>query len=322
MTRGVMGSPVTKATAIRSSKSPIPTPIRRNSASRSFLSRLIKILQLYQTQYARKGVVAKAGKEYNGCNMSSRRILKQLAYGFFYLLVLAAAAVLIYFAFLRSEPGCFNGRIDRGEEGVDCGGPCAAVCLPPDILLLEQIGEPQIFRSAGLASVLTRIQNPNFGVAAKNFSYRIDVYDSSGAVVASQSGSSFIYAGEIKYLANFIALADPARASRAVIVADRFDWLPAGLYSLPDIAFQEKRTEVRDDAVVATGRFLNRDVTDFPRVEILAVFKSGFGLPIGVSKTEVENVRIGESRTFSVFLPPLGTVHPDRTEYFVYARRP
>jgi hypothetical protein len=251
------------------------------------------------------------------------RLGKQLAYGFFFLALLALLGALIYYVYVRPEPGCFNGRQDRGEEGVDCGGPCAAACIPEGLLSLEMLGEPRIFRSSpALAGVLVRIQNPNLEVAAKSFNYRIDLYDAAGAVIASRSGSSFIYAGEIRYIADFINVANSNDAFRAVMTAESRDWLPAARYPSPNISIQEKRTEIRDNSLVASGRFLNQDVADFPRVEVIAVFYSSFGLPVGITRTEVENVKIGESRTFTLFHPFSSSIDPAGTEYFVYARRP
>ncbi len=251
------------------------------------------------------------------------RIGKQLVYGLIFVLFWTAVGALVYLAFIRPEPGCFNGRRDSGEEGVDCGGPCSAVCLPEGLRPLEALGEPRIFRSSPTTvGVLVRIQNPNLEVAAKSFNYRIDVYDASDRVLVSRSGYSFIYAGEIKYLADFISVANSQSVSRAAIVAGNEEWLPATRYQSPSISIQEKRAEVRDNSVAASGKFLNQDVTEFPQVQIVAVFYSNFNLPVGVSKTEVENVKIGESRTFSVIYPFSSSIDPAKTEYFVYARRP
>lgn len=251
------------------------------------------------------------------------RLGKQLVYGFFFLALLAVLGALIYYVFIRPEPGCFNGREDTGEEGVDCGGVCAAACIPEGLLPLEMLGEPRIFRSSpALVGILVRIQNPNLDAAARNLNYRIDLYDTAGAVIASRSGNSFVYAGEIRYIADFVSVANQGEVSRATMTAESRDWLPAARYPAPQISIQERRTEVRDDSVVASGRFLNQDAADFPRAEVIAVFYSNFGLPVGVSRTEVENVKIGESRTFTLFHPFSSSVDPARTEYFVYARRP
>lgn len=251
------------------------------------------------------------------------RLGKQLIYGFSFLAFLAALAALIYYFFIRPAPGCFNGRQDRGEEGIDCGGPCAAACTPGGLLPLEMLGEPRIFRpSPTLVGVLVKVQNPNLEVAAKNLNYRIDLYDAANTVIASRSGNSFIYAGEVKYMAEFIDVTNSANVLRAAVTADGQDWLPAARYPEPQISIQERRTEVRDDSLVASGRILNQDVADFPGVEVIVVFYSSFGLPAGTMRTEVENVKVGESRAFTLFHPLSSSIEPARTEYFVYARRP
>lgn len=251
------------------------------------------------------------------------RIIKQLIYGFFFLLFFALAGTFFYYVYIRPSPSCFNGRQDRGEEGVDCGGNCAAACIPANLAPIEIREEPKVFNPLpNFVGVLVRIQNPNLNFASRNFNYRIDFYDDAGAVVTSRSGISFIYAGEIKYIADFASVENVAKISRAEIFAENPDWIPGERYPAPKISIQEKRTEVIGESVVASGRFLNQDFVDFPTVEIIAIFYDNFGLTVGVSKTEVENVKIGESRTFTVLHPFLNSVDTARTEYFVYARRP
>lgn len=251
------------------------------------------------------------------------RLSKQLIYGFLFFLFWAVVSAIVYFVYVRPGPGCFNGRQDDGEEGVDCGGVCAAVCLPQDMRPLEAVGEPRIFRSSPtVVGILVKIQNPNLEFAAKSFNYRIDVYDTSDTILASRSGSSFIYAGEIKYLADFISVPNSQDAFRAVITVESREWLPVARYSLPRIAIQDKRTEVRNEAIIVSGRILNQDVADFPRVEVVAILYNNFGLPVGVVRTEVENVWVGEPREFAASHPLSISIDPARTEYFVYARRP
>jgi hypothetical protein len=250
------------------------------------------------------------------------RLGKQLVYGSLFLLFFILLGIFVYYFYIRPEPGCFNGRKDRGEEGIDCGGPCAAVCLPSDLKPLEMLGEPRLFPSSPTKlGILIKIQNPNLEMAVKSFNYRIDVYDAGGRVLTSRLGNSFIYAGEIKYVAEFAEVANSKDAVRATFTLEKIDWLPAARYPFPQIAFQEKRTEVRDEFLVASGKFLNQDLMDFPRVEVIAVFYNRFGLPAGVSKTEVENVKIGEPRAFNVIYPFSDLIDTAKTEYFAYARR-
>lgn len=246
-----------------------------------------------------------------------------MVYGFFFLLFWAAIGALIYFIYLRPAPGCFNGRQDRGEEGVDCGGVCAAVCLPAEIQPLA-FGEPRVFQPVpGKASVLIAVDNPNLEIAAKNFGYRIELYDSSGTILASRSGASFIYAGERnRRLLDFFDISPRESAAGARVIPGAPEWLPAARYPRPLVDIPEKRTEAAGNSLSAGGKIQNRDTAVFPAVEVIAVFKNGFGLPVGVSKTELDNVGAGETRAWSISHPPLPSVDPARTDYFVYARRP
>lgn len=252
------------------------------------------------------------------------RLGKQLVYGSFFVLILLVLVAGVYFLFFRSGPSCANGKQDRGEEGVDCGGVCPTICLPPGITPLEVVVEPRLFRpTPRLVGVLVKIQNPNLEFAAPDFDYRLEIYNIADEILASRVGKSFIYAGEIKYLVEFVEVSDSRDAVRASFTAKNREWLPAANYSRPLLVLQEQKAEIGEDsALIASGRLLNQDVVDFPRVEVVALFHGSSGAIVGISKTEVDNVEAGEARTFHLIYPAAGSIEPQKTEYFIYARRP
>ncbi len=248
------------------------------------------------------------------------RFGKQLIYGFFYLLILALLGVWVYFAFLRPAASCTNGRQDGGEEGVDCGGVCANACLPAGLSEL-QVTDTNVFHPGnGITSVLAKIQNPNLRTAA-SFDYTLKFYDLNGEPVLTRSGSSYIYAGEVKYLTDFVSggAADGAKSAELTISSPR--WLPDSEFSKPQAVILSRTATLGEAGIQVSGKLANRDTLTLSRLEVGAVFYGRYNYAVGVSKTEIDSVLPNETRDFVIAHPPIAGVDLSRTEYFVSVPR-
>src|SRR4030042_1047573 len=126
------------------------------------------------------------------------RLLKQIIYGVGYLAVFFLIGFLIYNSHFKPAPTCFDGKQNQNETCVDCVGPCASC----EIRTLSPLEAIQIKRFSGdnQAVVTAEVKNPNLNWGADQFSYTFDVYGKNGAKIKSIAKTSFIYAGEIKYL--------------------------------------------------------------------------------------------------------------------------
>ena len=154
------------------------------------------------------------------------RRVKQVVYGILYLVIVGAIATGIYFLFLKPAPSCFDGIQDEGETGIDCGGPCAKLCIPSNIAPIVPLGAVTIFSPlAGHVTVLAELENTNTDFAANSFDYVVTLYGADGSsTVANIPGSSFAYAAETKYLV--VPNEDiPASVSRADITVSDIQWV-------------------------------------------------------------------------------------------------
>ena len=249
------------------------------------------------------------------------RTAKQIIYGGFYLIIVGLFATGFYFLFLKPAPTCFDNVKNQNEEDVDCGGGCAAACLPRDLrpLVVQQVW---VFTPApGVMSVLAKVQNPNPTLAAREFAYDIDL-SGGGTVRKTISGSSFIHAGEVKYIAEFLEGSDIRDASRGEMRIHDVVWAKSEEVRRADLVIQDRRTTATEGSVEMSGRLVSRDTIDIPNVRILAIFQTARNLVIGVSMTEIDRVRAGEMRQFGITHPMLSSVVPERTELVVSARRP
>ncbi len=249
------------------------------------------------------------------------RFGKQLIYGFLYLLILVLLGIWVYFAFLRSAASCTNGRQDSGEEGVDCGGVCVAACLPAGLSEL-QVTDTKVFHpGSGITSVLAKIQNPNLQTAASSFDYTLKFYDPDDKLLLTRSGSSYVYAGEVKYLTDFISggAADGAESVELTISPPR--WLPDSEFSKPQAVILSRTATLGEAGIQVSGKLANRDTLTLSRLEVGAVFYGRYNYAVGVSKTEIDSVLPNETRDFVIAHPPIAGVDLSRTEYFVSVPR-
>jgi hypothetical protein len=252
------------------------------------------------------------------------RGMKQLLYGGGYLALFLVIGVGVYFVFIRAEAGCANGRRDRGEQGVDCGGACPQACLPGDFRALEVAEQVRLFFPAeGKVSILARVQNPNLTVAARSFDHIFTLFDTKGAAAGTARGASFIYGGEIKYLTAFADVPAGVRVRRAELSLANPLWVLASEFPKPLLALQDLDAEAVGEASLrVAARVVNRDTAVFPTITAMAIFYNSLNIPVGVSETIIDNLAPGEGRTFTILHPFLNAAVPSKTDVLLFARRP
>lgn len=251
------------------------------------------------------------------------RFIKQFIYGILFLVVLGGIISGIYSAFLKPAQSCFDNIQNQGEEGVDCGGPCKKSCLPQRLQPIELVQGVKIFYPAsGRISLLAKIQNPNTEIAAKDFDYQFKVYDNQNKLLGAISGRSFIYSGEIKYLAEFLEEGNFKNANRAELLIENPNWVPATEFPRPLLSVLNQQVEVYNGELRLRGKIINNDTIPFPKTIILAIFSNQLGAVVGVSRTEIENFLAGENRSFTIMHPQIPGIESPKAEILIFSRRP
>ncbi len=203
--------------------------------------------------------------------MNLRRA-KQVIYGAFYAIIWFGVIATVYARFFVVAPSCFDKIQNQGELGVDCGGPCAAACIPNTLKALSPISNPLVFVSGpGHYTLLSQIANTNPGFAARSFNYHFDLYDASGTKIASVPGQSFAYSGEVKYLvAPNLEIAMPV--DHAVLTIENPEWVPAATLGLvPQFKnpLPVMRNMFSSSTVTVNGRLVNSDISAFTNILIV-----------------------------------------------------
>lgn len=100
-----------------------------------------------------------------------------------------------YFLEIRVPISCTDGKKNQSELGVDCGGPCEAVCEEEIIdLSVEWVRPFKVVN--GKYDVAALVVNKNNNLGIPKFKYRFSLFDSGGVHVSESEGEIFINPNE------------------------------------------------------------------------------------------------------------------------------
>jgi hypothetical protein len=112
-----------------------------------------------------------------------RRLLVSLIVGS----VLGAFFIVFGIATFYDTPTCSDGKQNQGENGPDCGGPCAYLCTtgvtPPTVLFTKALTN-----SAGRTDIAALVENKNYAAAAKDVPYKIALYGKDQVLLQELNG--------------------------------------------------------------------------------------------------------------------------------------
>ena len=248
------------------------------------------------------------------------------------LILLLVGAALTY-ALTRRPATCFDGQQDGGETGVDCGGPCVRLCSNQEqapIVLWSRA----FTISPGIYSVAAYIQNPNATAQAFSVPYTFTFYNTTGQLLGTRSGTTFIPAGQ-----NFAVIESGIPANQLSASSSNQQAFPSQInFQFGPIVWEIAPTATRDFnalqinnlqktfSTTTTPRveadIVNTSYVDLPRVDISAILYDASGNALGVSRTYINSLP-GQSSKHIVFtwIVPFATP-PARVELLPVVNEP
>ncbi len=225
------------------------------------------------------------------------------------LLVVGLVTAGVIFLLIRAnlpEPTCFDAKQNQGEEETDCGGPCLPCALRHQ-KEVEVLWTRFVKTRTNSYDVVAEMRNPNVKLAARSFQYEFKLFDTTGFMVVSRRGISYLYPGETVHLAE-VGLLTQRDVVRASLVIDNFDWALTDDVA-PDIIAgnREYLTEDEDGTKRSIVRALvnNRTIKDIPDVEIVALVFDENGNVLGVNKTLLSEVQASQTMPIKLAWPTL-----------------
>lgn len=222
----------------------------------------------------------------------TRRKLKYIFSIAFFALFMA---IVIGFLIFYEKPSCTDGKQNRDEQGIDCGGSCSKVCVGSvsDV----RTNWVRIFKiKDGVYSVAGYLENPNPNYQAENVLYKFKVYDSKGVLIAEPSGSTFIPAGQsFGVFEGWLPIGDRV-PMRAVL-----EWQSTPVWKKivkteDPIVIKDVTREINDQGLPKISAVVkNESLKTINNVAGFVVVYDNFGNAIASSKTLVDQVSAGGS---------------------------
>lgn len=251
--------------------------------------------------------------------MNHRR-KKQLIYGIGFVVFIALFAAGIFFAFVREKPSCFDTVQNQNEEGIDCGGTCARVCIGQPI---ELIAKPDVFAiDTNRSSILAKIRNLNPKIAIRRFAYSFNVYAAGDIPLQTLEGESFLYASEVKYLLVPGLNVSAERVSRIDFKTRIIETVAPDAFQKPNIVIQGHEAVREDPHILVRGSMFNQDKIPATDVQVVAIFEGTFGQLVGASFTSLDRMNAGEQKEFTILYPFDENIDTQKTQLFLFARQP
>ncbi|PIR88292.1 MAG: hypothetical protein COU09_03060 [Candidatus Harrisonbacteria bacterium CG10_big_fil_rev_8_21_14_0_10_44_23] len=235
------------------------------------------------------------------------RIIKQIIYGIFYLLLLVGILFAVYLYLIQPEPTCFDRSQNQGEEGVDCGGPCES-CAIRELDPIRVLPGVLLSVPGGGSSFIVQFRNSNATHAAKEFLYTINFYGSQDELISTIEEQSFIYAGEVKFITHPNLKINPDRIKRSEVLISNIDWVLRDEFPKPGIQARQTKLEVSTaksdrDEVIITGVLSNNNSFILQQASIHARVSDRIGGLVAASKTLLEDIPAFSEKEFSIIMP-------------------
>lgn len=231
------------------------------------------------------------------------RTAKQILYGTLYLSILGAFVWGIYSITLKPAPSCFDNSQNGTETGVDCGGSCIS-CEVKNLQPLF-VGAPVLLGDDRAYTASAELQNANQNFGARTFSYKVNFYDATGALLKSVDNKSFVYSGQIKNI-----MEPGVRILNGIPASVKIELDPASVEWAKPVDFFEPAYEIRDLAaaidgsqVAVSGLVSNPNNFQFSKIIISAFVVDKLGVKMGASRTELYNVGQFRQENFKIFIP-------------------
>jgi hypothetical protein len=228
----------------------------------------------------------------------AQRTIKRIVIILVYLIIFGGIGTGLYFLF-RTAPTCADNIQNQGEEGVDCGGPCAACEKIPVAQNLQVIEKAIVPGETGKYDVLARVTNPNPQLGAASFDYTFSLLDDSGQIISQSSGTGFILPGQTKYVLAF-NIESQTMPTGVDFQIKSFEWSKFTQFESPNISVSAKEFSLAGGGEPGfarlTAKVRNQSNYDFHKITVNAVVRDKAGNPIAVNTTNLNDVLINEER--------------------------
>ncbi|MBI1999517.1 MAG: hypothetical protein HYS74_02630 [Parcubacteria group bacterium] len=226
---------------------------------------------------------------------------------------LAALFSVPLFSYFNRPASCTDGIQNQGEEGIDCGGPCSAVCESrvADLVVLwsrfARVGD-------GVYDAVALVENPNPLAGLPQFAYSFKLYDAENILIAERRGETFANPNE-QFAVYEPRIGTGARVPQRIFFTAEGEtgWRTAAVEK-PTIAVRNQRMDDRDGKPRLTATLANQSLVDARGITVVALLFDARETVIAVGKTEVDLLPRESERGITFLWPAPFSERPVRID--------
>lgn len=233
------------------------------------------------------------------------KLKRQLVFGSGFVVII----VLLFFVgyqLFTPKVSCTDGKLNQGEEKIDCGGPCAA-CKESHLADVDVLSY-YLIPSGKAFDAVSQVRNPNSDYGVPSLQYTFRFYDQARNILGEKKGTTYLLAGQTRYIIESnVSFSSPA-AFVAFSIVPGVVWAPqqhlTGQLSLP--IFSKKFETISPPGIgfaKVSGVVQNQTEYSFSTADIHMMLVDSAKQPIAVGETQINDLRFGESRSFVVLFP-------------------
>lgn len=222
-----------------------------------------------------------------------------------FLLVVVLPTILHFY----KPATCTDGKLNQGEQGVDCGGPCNLLCNSQNAslnILWSRFSKV----NDGVYNVLAYIENPNLNAEANNLTYVFKLYNNKGILLKERNGRTYAPGNKI------ITVFEPEMLTGNEIpqrVEFSFTSNPVWIKqadSLVNLSVSQSIISREDSAPRLTTVITNTTLGIVKNIEAVAIIYNADGNTIAFSRTIIDSLNSREAKEISFNWPkPFGETY-------------
>ncbi len=221
--------------------------------------------------------------------MSSWSKRRRTLYATTVVIFLVGAVFVPAFLIFYKAPTCTDGKLNGGEQGVDCGGSCQRLCqssfLPPSLAWsrFEEVA-PKLYNIAAY------IVNPNTEGEAIDAPYHLSLYDAKGVLITDTTGTVTLPPHR-----NTLAFKGMVNVGERIPAKALFEFTSAPNWykkvdSLAALIIGEKKYVEDESGSSLLVTLKNPSVYPIGKMSVYVVLYDKNGNAIGFSKTIVDEI--------------------------------
>ena len=207
--------------------------------------------------------------------------MRQLLFALGAFVLIGVFVAGFYFLYIFSPASCTDGVLNQTEEGIDCGGECARLCVAPNVTALWA---RSVRVAPGVYHAVALVKNPDTR-ATGDVPYTVSLFDDENILIAQREGTLRLLPGDIAPLfeANVVVGERPPARTFVDIGTGEFTTAERGTSPIRVLSW-----DFDEEAGRLIASMENQSTLNVGSVTVTALLMNDNELLINASQTVVE----------------------------------